>query len=467
MKSPFAPLNKLAIVGGGPGGLMTAYLLQKAWDRPIHVTIFEASSRLGGKIMTCSFPEVGEPYEAGAAEIYDYSTVDECPLKELINELGLSTTSMGGSSVIQDQRIISNLDDLEQQLGAAARLSLETFDRRSRDAMSPWEFYQSDEPGLIPPTAAQSSRNDRFDALLDNGITHPATRRYVDHLIHSDLATESACTTPTYGLQNYLMNHPAYMRLYSIVGGNEQLPRALAARIHANICLEHHVVRIEATDEQRYRVTTNSPTGQRDEQFDAVVVALPNRCLPQIQFGPSHLQEALQRHYEYYDHPAHYLRVTLLFERPFWRGHLQDSYWMLDQFDGCCLYDESSRIPGSIHGILGWLLGGQSAVEMNAYSDEEIIARALDSLPDFLSAGHEQLLAGRVHRWIDAVSAMPGGIRSRPVAERHQPAPHSDPRLFLVGDYLFDSTLNGVLDSAQYVADWLIQSISGSQGRGT
>ncbi len=29
------------------------------------------------------------------------------------------------------------------------------------------------------------------------------------------------------------------------------------------------------------------------------------------------------------------------------------------------------------------------------------------------------------------------------------------PNLFLVGDYLYDSTLNGVLDSAEYVSDWI------------
>ena len=29
------------------------------------------------------------------------------------------------------------------------------------------------------------------------------------------------------------------------------------------------------------------------------------------------------------------------------------------------------------------------------------------------------------------------------------------PNLFVVGDYLFDSTLNGVLDSADHVTGWL------------
>ncbi len=35
------------------------------------------------------------------------------------------------------------------------------------------------------------------------------------------------------------MNDPAYMALYGIEGGNELLPRELAARINATMLLEH------------------------------------------------------------------------------------------------------------------------------------------------------------------------------------------------------------------------------------
>ena len=38
-------LLNIAIVGGGPGGLMTAYLLQQQLTAPMHVTLFEASER--------------------------------------------------------------------------------------------------------------------------------------------------------------------------------------------------------------------------------------------------------------------------------------------------------------------------------------------------------------------------------------------------------------------------------------
>ena len=46
---------KIGIVGGGPGGLMTAYMLQKFANCPLEVTLFEASPRLGGKILTPQF----------------------------------------------------------------------------------------------------------------------------------------------------------------------------------------------------------------------------------------------------------------------------------------------------------------------------------------------------------------------------------------------------------------------------
>ena len=39
----------VGIVGGGPGGLMTAYHVQKYANRPVRLTVIEASDRLGGE----------------------------------------------------------------------------------------------------------------------------------------------------------------------------------------------------------------------------------------------------------------------------------------------------------------------------------------------------------------------------------------------------------------------------------
>ena len=88
-------------------------------------------------------------------------------------------------------------------------------------------------------------------------------------------------------------------------------------------------------------------------------------------------------------------------------------------------------------------------------TDEQLIEAAIDTLPQDRELARELLIEGRVHRWIGSVSAMPGGEGSTRLDLRHQPEPVDHPGLFVVGDYLFDSTLNGVLDSATCVAGWV------------
>lgn len=441
----------VGIIGGGPGGLMTAYALQKLIDCPVRLTLFEASSRLGGKILTPEFRISPVRYEAGAAEFYDYSHFDEDPLKELVAELGLPIRPMGGPAVILDQQILANLDDIHERLGPHASRALVEFDRRAKDRMTPQEFYHSD----YPDGAYHEPDPQQFDSLIA-AVSEPKTREYIHHLIHSDLATEPCQTSPAYGLQNYLMNDPAYMGLYGIEGGNELLPKALAERIDADIRLQHKVQSVARMENSnRLRITSEHQDRTRTDDFDFVVVALPHSHVMSVNYEGARLSAAIREHHGYYNYPAHYLRMTILFEKPFWRNAFSDSYWMLDKFGGCCLYDESSRDPGCRHGVLGWLLGGEMAEGISQWSDEDLISAALDSLPEFLSQGRADFVEGKVHRWIGAVNALPGGIKAKNLDRRHQPEPIDHPNLFLVGDYLFDSTLNGVLDSAEYVAAWL------------
>ncbi len=448
----------VGIIGGGPGGLMTAYALQKLANAPVRMTLFEASSRLGGKILTPRFQTAPVRYEAGAAEFYDYSNLDDDPLKELIAELGLSISPMGGSAVIMNHQILSNLDDIRDQLGEPACIALREFDRMAKDSVTPQEFYASD----YPEGTYQEPDRRRFDAVLAS-VKEPQARHYLENLIHSDLATEPNQTSPSYGMQNYVMNDPVYMRLYGIEGGNERLPQELAARLDALIRLEHQVTGISKTAAGKLRITSVHQRQTLHDDFDFVVLALPHNHLPAVAFHGGRLAAAIDQHHAYYNHPAHYLRITILFERPFWRQTLTDSYWMLDRFGGCCLYDESSREPGSTHGVLGWLLGGTAAREMSLLSDQQLIDEALASLPDCLAEGRPFFLEGRVHRWVGAVNAIPGGIVPQNLDRRHQPEPAEHPNLFLVGDYLYDSTVNGVLDSAEYVAAWIAGLLADTQ----
>ena len=63
----------LGTVGGGPGGLMSAWYLKKKLGDLCRVTIYEASDRVGGKIVSRKFDSAPAMYEAVVPEIYDYS----------------------------------------------------------------------------------------------------------------------------------------------------------------------------------------------------------------------------------------------------------------------------------------------------------------------------------------------------------------------------------------------------------
>jgi monoamine oxidase len=441
---------RVAIVGGGPGGLFTAQRLERFAAQPFEATIFEASERVGGKLRTARFGAIDAPYEAGAAELYDNSPVDEDPLRELVAELGLTTSAMGGGSVWLDGVRLATLEDLRERGGAAAQRAFEAFDRAARGWMSPRQFYDSD----MPESFADESAPGQFARWLER-VEDPFARRYIENLIHSDLAAEPHQTNLRYGLQNYLMNDPAYMRLYAIEGGNERLVHELAARLRTRVQLGWSLERVSVGGEGRLHLGFRTPEGPLEREFDHVVLALPHDRLAQVQFDGEPLHGALRRHVEHYDHPAHYLRISLLYSCAPWRASCEQSFDMSDRFGGSCLYDESSRRPEAPYGVLGWLLGGAAAQEHAELADDVLVQRALEALPAPFDAAHPHFLEGRVHRWIGSVNALPGGRVPAPLERRHAPCGPKGPSLHIVGDYLFDSTLNGVLESAHYVAQAL------------
>lgn len=440
----------VGIIGGGPGGLLTASLLHRLSARPLRITIFEQSGRFGGKVHTRQFSSVPVRYEAGAAEFYDYSLTGLDPLKELITELGLSITSMSGTAVFHGRHRLETTDDVQQHYGPAAASAWRRFHRHAAARMTPREFYESDNSEWRSESRPGMASS-RFDSWI-NAIPSAPVRHLIPALIHSDLAAEPSQTGVSYGLQNYLMNHPSYMRLYSIDGGNEQFVERLAAVTPFNRRTEHCITCVGRTSEGKLTVNYQHRDVRGCADFDFLVIALPIESLRRLQLSNQQLRRAIQSHLHQFDHPAHYLRITMLFQSPFWRHWLRDAFCMLDEFNGCCLYDESLRRPGLACGILGWLIGGNQALEYSELDDQQLTSLALQSLPHGRQQAEQLLLESRVHRWPAAVSAWPGGIRPCWPDQRHLPEPIEHPNLFLTGDYLFDSTINGVLDSAETVA---------------
>lgn len=443
---------RIAIVGGGPGGLMTAYLLEEKYRDSCQTTLFEASNRTGGKLVTEHFKTAPVIYEAGVAEFYAYSMIGPDPLRQLIKKLGLKTVPMDGQTVVLDGRILRNKKEIRQLCGADTLRAIEDFRRRGAEAMplDVWyEGYWQDDNKH--PWAQRSC-----ESILDE-VPDATARKYLQVAAHSDLATEPHLTNGLNGLKNFLMDVPGYIRLYSVEGGIERLTEELRGRLtHTSIELNAPVVRIEKNSDDTYRVHYRRHRKVETQDFDAVFIALPHNWLGSIEWGGDTLRRAMSKHIAYYDRPAHYVRVSVLFKKPFWRRLMTDSWFMLDAFGGCCVYDEGARHDTGEYGVLGWLLAGTSALSMAGFDDQTLIDSVLDSLPDELhDEARENFLEARVHRWLASVNAQPGGLPVRDTRSAHLPEPKEHPALLMVGDYLFDSTLNGVLDSADFATDLL------------
>lgn len=212
-------------------------------------------------------------------------------------------------------------------------------------------------------------------------------------------------------------------------------------------------------------LVTHARDGQRDaqqtERYDAVIAALPVYWLPMIRWRGERLHHAVMRHHGAYYRPAHYLRVSLLFRQPFWRSQMSDSYFQLDAFGGCCVYDEGARHDAGGLGSMSVLLAGGPALTLSNFPDGQLVDRVLSALPFAESESRAQLIESRVHRWVGTVNALPGGRPIRGRKERHYVSKKDHPGLLMVGDYLFDSTVNGALASAGVAAKLTARYLAG------
>jgi protoporphyrinogen oxidase len=450
-----APEFRVAIVGGGPAGLFTAWNLSRKTGTACKITILEATDRLGGKILTRSFPGVGL-YEAGVAEIYDYSALGPDPLRELIEkDLGLQIKYIQGGACVLDGKLLHSIDDLEDHFGAHTKNAAKAFRARCASLLSPATFYTCTPTDDNQHPWAQVSGED----ILATEVPDERARRYIRVMAHSDVAAAPHLTSGLIFLKNVLMDVNGYMDIFSVVGGNEQIVSRMSDQLDAEVHLNTPVRSVEPLEDGTFRLEAGSDGVRETFIADFVVLALPLTALSLIEWRSENLQRALAKHISHFDRPAHYVRATLLFERPFWREHLSGAWWMVDAFDGCAVYDEGARHELGNYGALGFLIAGNAALWLANLTDDQIEALCLDALPPALAHGRKLIVDRRVHRWMASVNALPGGHPARKLLENHRPDPTNLAGVFVIGDYIFDATLNGAFDSADAATDMMLSEI--------
>lgn len=431
---------------------MSAWYLKKKLNGLCRVTIFEATDRIGGKVLTKKFDTAPAMYEAGVAEIYDYSMIGPDPLRELIQHFGLQTIPIDAEQVQLDGVLLNDVAGMRKKYGAKTADAIEAFRKKCTTMMTPAQYYE----GVGAHDNEHPWAFTNAEELLDREVKDPIAKRFFKTMARSDLATEPHNTNGLNALKNFVMDVDGYIGLYSIQNGNEQLIDCLRGEIDADIQLNHRVLNVGKTDKDRYKLTMMNGKGPVTKEFDLVVVSLPHSWLSTMRWDNEKLRASMTKHVAYFDRPAHYLRISILFDSPFWGEKIPGAWFMSEAFGGCCVYVEGARHDVGRHGVLNWLVSGSDALAFVNMTDQQLFDLAMKTLPAEIGNAREHFVEGKIHRWLSSVNALPGGLPARDVMTNHRPEPEEHPGLVVVGDYLFDSTLNGLLDSSDAATDIIV-----------
>lgn len=431
------------MVGGGLAGLVCAYELEKAGKS---VVVLEASERLGGRVATAHYG-AGVQAEYGLQEIWE-----DNPLLPLARELGLPVSQGEGawSGVLLDGQVhpargATADEQFASYLTPAEHRALDTWLDEARALRA-----RALQRGLADAEIAELQEKSFAQWLRS---AHLPQRAYetVRLTIEVELGTSSEVFSALYGLLEFGVFLDE-RRPHSIVGGNDKLVDALAARISGPQKLRARVSRIER-GEWGARVTYFQNQTQHVLEGEHVVVAVPFFMLHAIAMSPpldaqqSHAVQSLVR--------GRYTVVHVLMKkeaRTLFRRH--DGAWpfpVLSDGPLGVIYgmdaDENS-VPIEVFSLLVYGAAAQAFHMVPRETKLTEIEVALERL----WPGVSQYVVGS-----EVFSYHPGAIAVWPVGRSPLDAASKAMRestlsTSFVGDWLYSSHSDGAVRSAQEVA---------------
>ena len=281
-----ARAQKIIVVGAGMAGLSTAFELSALGH---DVTVLEARTRPGGRVFTLreSFAD-GLYADAGAMQVYDSHARAQKYIKQFELELDpIRATAPGSLMHIMGQRIVTKAGDAPQwpfPLNA---------DEKALSAGGLYAKYVTPQLKAVLDADAQGKLLSQFGTL--DGMTFAAYLR-------SQGASAAAIKILNIGLpiglgdggeQHSALNllrEAAYRSLrkqsFTIRGGTDRLPKALASRLGERIQYGTPVTRIEQ-DANGVRVIGFQRGSPRTFTADRVVCAVPFAVLRNVAFSPA------------------------------------------------------------------------------------------------------------------------------------------------------------------------------------
>lgn len=430
MNTPANKLQHVVIVGGGITGLSTAwYLMKQARENAInlHVTLFEASERFGGKIHTDTIDGYGDaPFiiEAGP----DSFLTQKPWALQLIRDLGLEDRLLNTNDHLRKIFVLKRGKMIPLPDGVQLIVPTRLMPFALSPLISPLAKLRMGLDLIIPAkrdaqdeTIAEFIRRrlgsealDRIAEPLMSGIynaeaekqsllaTFPRFRVLEQEhgsLIKGMLAAQKAAAS----LPDKPRQKPAMFT--SLIDGTQELVDALVRQLRADPCVQLVTSRIERIDhvsgeQQPFRLPL---TDQLTSTSDVVVLTTPSgtaadlvqRLAPEAAAGLSQIRYvstgtiSLAYMREDIQHPLNGFGVVI----PRSENRLINAItWVSTKFD--------HRAPNG-YALLRVFFGGSRRPEIMAKSDTELTQIARSELEALMGITAEPVFE-RIYRWQDA-----------------------------------------------------------------
>lgn len=271
---------RIAVVGAGLAGLMAARCLRQAG---CHVTLFEGSARIGGRVRSVAdLLGPGLVTELGG-EFIDSSHADMLALArefhlDLIDtqsasEEGLATAYFFGGQQYSEQQLIDAFSPVAERMRSDARQLSTTISARHHSALDA-QLDRLSIAEYLERVGATGWLRDLFEVAY-------AAEYGLD-------AGEQSClnllTLQPFDTANGFHIFGNSDERYKIRCGNEQIVQGLAGDLGADIQRDHCLVAVRSRG-TGWRLSFAVDSGVKDVDADIVVLAVPFTALRDVEFG--------------------------------------------------------------------------------------------------------------------------------------------------------------------------------------